>query len=64
MLDEVVPVYKLLESQVKSFRYEAIGYLGVLKAFVQGLMMFKVLRIILTIIMRMDQRGTAEISAK
>lgn len=64
MLDEVAPIYKLLESQVKLFRYEAIGYLGVLKAFVQGLIMLKVLRIILTIIMRTDQRGTTEISAK
>lgn len=53
MLEEAGPIYKLLESQVKLGRGRV---LGALKAFVQEVIMLKVPRVILAVIMRMDQR--------
>lgn len=53
LLEEAGPIYKLLESQVKLGRGRV---LGALKAFVQEVIMLKVPRVILAVIMRMDQR--------
>lgn len=53
LLEEAGPIYKLLESQVK---LGSGRVLGALKAFVQEVIMLKVPRVILAVIMRMDQR--------